>query len=211
MIKITRTHVYGWEEALRGMRNPYDSWERSDSLIGKDIVNIGDTDKELALKLIRGGAVHSKFMRMITVTMDVKAPFYWWKEADTYRIGTVVNSCSTMHKIHAKELTMEDFSTEHLCDLSKRILMLTIDEINKNRDKFIESGKKNKEAWWQMIQLLPTSYNQLRTVQMNYEVLRNIYRWRKDHKLDEWHTFCDWIKSLPYSELITEGIDNADT
>ena len=208
MIEITKTHVYGWEEAFRGMRNPMDSWSRSDSLIGKNMVQIGEADKELALKLIRGGAVHSKFMRMITVFADVKAPFYWWKEYDTYKVGTVANSCSTMHKIHAKELTMEDFSTEHLTDLSKNVLMLTIDAINRNRQSFMET--KDKDYWWQMIQLLPTSYNQLRTVQLNYEVLRNIYRWRKDHKLDEWHTFCDWIKTLPYSELITEGIDDGN-
>lgn len=208
MIEITKTHVYGWEEAFRGMRNPMDSWSRSDSLIGKNMVQIGEADKELALKLIRGGAVHSKFMRMITVFADVKAPFYWWKEYDTYKVGTVANSCSTMHKIHSKELTMDDFSTEHLTDLSKNVLMLTIDAINRNRQSFMET--KDKDYWWQMIQLLPTSYNQLRTVQLNYEVLRNIYRWRKDHKLDEWHTFCDWIKTLPYSELITEGIDDGN-
>lgn len=205
MIEITKPHVDGFEAAFRGMRNPMDSWERSDSLFGKEMVNIGEKDMELAKKLIRGGSVHSKFLRMINVTADVKAPMYWWKEYDTYKVGTVANSCSTMHKIHAKKLTLDDFSTDHMNEESLAALQYIIVLLNCNRDKFNET--KDKEAWWQMIQMLPMSYNQLRTVQLNYEVLRNIYCWRKDHKLDEWHVFCDWIKILPYSELITEGID----
>lgn len=205
MIEITKTHVDGFEAAFRGMRNPMDSWERSDSLFGKEMVNIGEKDMELAKKLIRGGSVHSKFLRMINVTADVKAPQYWWGEYDTYKVGTVANSCSKMHRIHAKQLMLDDFSHDHMNEETLAALENIIVLLNGYREKFNET--KDKEAWWQMIQMLPMSYMQLRTVQLNYEVLRNIYRWRKDHKLDEWHVFCDWIKLLPYSELITEGID----
>lgn len=206
MIEITKTHVYGFEEAFRGMRNPLDSWARSDSLFGKQMVTIGEKDMELAKKLIHGGSVHSKFLRMITVTADVKAPMYWWKEYDTYKVGTVANSCSTMHRIHAKPLTLDDFSHDHMTEETLAALEYIIVLMNGYREKFNDT--KDKENWWQMIQMLPMSYNQMRTVQLNYEVLRSIYKWRKDHKLDEWHVFCDWIRSLPYSELITEGIDD---
>lgn len=206
------------------MRNPLESWEKSDS----DCVNnfplfdtvfeprLGPNDLSLMMKLRKAGTDHRKFMRMITVYVDITAPLYWWKEFDTYKIATVANSCSTMHKIHAKEFTLEDFSCEHvLRDNSVTVnyvendfrilnnlqwLMLTIDLLNAMREAYLKT--KDKKYWWQMIQLLPTSYNQKRTVMLNYEVLANIYKSRKDHKLDEWHGFCDWIKGLPYSELI---------
>lgn len=389
MIEITKTHVYGWEEAFRGMRNPMDSWSRSDSLIGKNMVQIGEADKELALKLIRGGAVHSKFMRMITVTADIKAPQYWWSEYDTYKVGTVANSCSKMHRLLSKPFEVSDFSFDKLdgyrndvkqfipeldenmienevfvrfdkdygvsqygrikncrtnrilgmskhqdgylfvtihgeqipahrivakiflkdtyaddlvvnhkdgnkmnnfvenlewvtqsenirhsienhltpntvntykgkftpeqrdqikekwengetkrsiankygvshtciCDIIndkykyvskvntfEEVAKPLVDILNELRDAYFltEDEKEKKELWYEILQLMPISYNQLRTVQLNYEVLRNIYRWRKDHKLDEWRTFCDWIKTLPYSELITEGIDDGN-
>ena len=238
MLKIENVEVIGWEHVIRGMRNPMNSWEKSDSFlcrevedgtcpencsfIGKcpvygteDFFVLGENDYTLMKNLRNAGTDHRKFMRMITVYLDITAPLYWWKEFDTYKVGTVANSCSTMHKIHAKEFTLDDFSHEHLFideddyDLTKRmrtsscqqLLLGTIALLNASRNKYLET--KDKEYWWQMIQLLPTSYNQKRTVMLNYEVLANIYKSRRNHKLDEWHTFCDWIESLPYSELIT--------
>lgn len=254
MIKFENTEVVGWEHAIRGMRNPMNSWEKSDTdwvdILSKDadskdwfdstvenVKVIGDNDYRLMMKLRNSGTDHRKFMRMITVYVDITAPLYWWKEFDTYKVGTVANSCSTMHKIQAKEFTLEDFSFEHLLDgldahedgplycqfmpldvLSDVIVPI----LNKSREKYLET--KDKKYWWQMIQLLPTSYNQKRTVMMNYEVLAHIYKSRRNHKLDEWSEhgmifaetengpesyteegfgFCDWIKTLPYSELIT--------
>lgn len=214
MLKLENTEVLGWEAAIRGMRNPMNSWENSDSSF-EDVfedpenfhdyymksVEIGPNDLDLMTRLRNAGTDHRKFMRMITVYVDITGPLYWWKEFDTYKVGTVANSCSTMHKIHEKEFTLDDFSHEHLAPWNETVLRNLIVELNANREAFLE--RKSKEDWWQMIQLLPSSYNQLRTVMLNYEVLANIYKSRKNHKLDEWHTFCDWIESLPYSELIT--------
>lgn len=205
MIKIEKTEVCGIEAAIRGARNPKNSWDLSDSkpiyINGFEATyNIGEKDKKLLQTLADAGTDHGKFMRMITVYTDLTAPLYWWKEYDTYKVGTVANSCSTMHKIQAKEFTIDDFSTEHLFDDSVAVLENTINELNKNRKLF--NGTKDKRYWWQMIQLLPTCYNQKRTVMLNYAVLKNMYHARKNHKLDEWHTFCDWIETLPYSELI---------
>lgn len=212
MIKIERTETYGWEAAVRGMRNPKNSWDKSDSTFGNypDRVancDIGENDLALMKTLAAAGNDHGKFLRMITVTVDLTAPFYWWKEFDTYKVGTVADSCSTMHKIHAKEFTLDDFSHEHLWDTARMELARTIDQLNVFRDAFNHpsgSAEYKKECWWQMIQLLPSSYNQKRTVQVNYAVLKNMYHARKNHKLDEWHTLCAWIEKLPYSELITE-------
>lgn len=216
MIKIENIEVFGWESAIRGMRNPLNSWGKSDSVYGtywgdidghecsdRDGFCIGSNDLDLMKKLIAAGSDHSKFMRMINVTLDITAPLYWWKEFDTYKVGTVRNSCSTMHKIHSKEFTLDDFSHEHLNDGSLNILDMTIYHLNAYRDEFLRTSDKND--WWQMIQLLPSSYNQRATVQLNYAVLRNMYHSRKNHKLDEWREFCKWIESLPYSELITGG------
>ena len=250
MIKLENTEVVGWEHAIRGMRNPMNSWEKSDSHscgtcgdcdICIDYDNcpfdhdghkfvIGPNDLDLMTRLRNAGTDHRKFMRMITVYVDITAPLYWWKEFDTYKVGTVANSCSTMHKIHDKEFTLEDFSTEHLigspipnfkkpCHVTEKttdgntgysfgltatphdFVHWTIEVLNAYRMLYLET--KDKNYWWQMIQLLPSSYNQKRTVMLNYEVLANIYKSRRNHKLDEWHTFCDWVESLPYSELIT--------
>lgn len=216
MITITNTEVFGWEAAIRGMRNPMNSWDKSDSGYEWDsgIYHIGKNDLKLMRTLANAGSDHGKFLRMITVTMDVNAPLYWWKEADTYKVGTVANSCSTMHKIHAKEFTLDDFSHERLFNADSSncfewyftVLETVISSLNAARHCFLET--KSKLAWWQMIQLLPSSYNQLRTVQLNYQVLKNMYHSRKNHKLDEWHDFCDWIRSLPHSELITGESDN---
>ena len=248
MIKIENVEVLGWEAAIRGMRNPMNSWEKSDSKrcsevnfpdcegcpllddahdgcfgIGDNPLVIGPNDYDLMMRLRNAGTDHRKFMRMITVYLNITAPLYWWKEFDTYKVGSVANSCSTMHKIHAKEFTLEDFSYEHLlepkdvhvpndsccnpnwegCGIIAPIDILeeTVNMLNKAREMFLET--KDKRYWWQMIQLLPSSYNQKRTVMLNYEVLANIYKSRKDHKLDEWRDFCSWIETLPYSELIT--------
>ena len=232
MIKIENTEVMGWEHAIRGMRNPMNSWEKSDS--GKIYWNgtwytldpvirsyftdygmnllIGPNDLDLMKRLRNAGTDHRKFMRMITVYVDITAPLYWWKEFDTYKVGTVANSCSTMHKIAAKEFTIDDFSWEHLFNedngeedqehynLWLDHMKLTVIMLNRARERYLET--KDKKYWWQMIQLLPSSYNQKRTVMMNYEVLANIYKSRKNHKLDEWRDFCEWIKTLPYSEII---------
>lgn len=213
MLKIENVEVLGWGHAIRGMRNPKNSWAKSDSgpecpygkekCCGECQQNfcIGPNDKQLMMALRNAGTDHRKFMRMITVYLDITAPLYWWKEFDTYKVGTVANSCSTMHKIAAKEFTLEDFSHEHLGYQSIRVLKDTIKVMNDFREEFIKDHEKVN--WWQMIQLLPSSYNQKRTVMLNYEVLANMYKSRRNHKLDEWHTFCDWIESLPYSELIT--------
>lgn len=229
MIKIENTEVMGWEAAIRGMRNPMNSWEKSDSIFVEDgechdisgnsgpfngtvtdtetFFEMGDNDLALMTRLRNAGTDHRKFMRMITVYIDILAPLYWWKEFDTYKIGTVANSCSTMHKIADKEFALEDFSCEHMNHTSLNVLKEINDLLNKYREDYLnpEAGKigVKKDYWWQMIQLLPSSYNQRRTVMLNYEVLANIYKSRKGHKLDEWNSFCDWIESLPYAELIT--------
>lgn len=256
MLKIENTEVIGWEHAIRGMRNPKNSWVKSDSGVcathgpahcadcvytdcHADDVEIGTkyilgpNDLNLMTTLRNAGTDHRKFMRMITVYLDITAPLYWWKEFDTYKVGTVANSCSTMHKIADKEFTLADFSCEHLDrepyhrnwiesvivdeDITSPhkvwmtpfdVLRCTIEMLNAYRENYLET--KNKQDWWQMIQLLPSSYNQRRTVMLNYEVLANIYKSRRNHKLDEWHTFCDWIESLPYSELITGKEEKAD-
>ena len=243
MLKIENTEVIGWKHAIRGMRNPKNSWEKSDSnwryVAPAQRENhilasysddsefwIGPNDADLMNRLRNAGTDHRKFMRMITVYLDITAPLYWWKEFDTYKVGTVANSCSTMHKIAAKEFTLEDFSCEHLCDDELELLKEIITRLNMNRIVFIAKDDKQvdrysvmsdecyakykKKLWWQMIQLLPSSYNQKRTVMLNYEVLANIYKSRRHHKLDEWHTLCDWIESLPYSELITGKEEKAD-
>ena len=226
MLKIENAKIVGWDAAIRGMRNPMNSWAKSDTFffcpsqgdirkIGEGpnlelMSEIGPNDAGLMMKLRNCGTDHRKFMRMITVYMDITAPLYWWKEYDTYKIGTVANSCSTMHKIADKEFALEDFSHEHLIDTC--LLERVINELNiyrdvyNNYDKQTEQYKEEfskKDIWWQMIQLLPSSYNQRRTVMLNYEVLANMYKSRKNHKLDEWRTFCEYIKTFPYSKLIT--------
>lgn len=248
MIKFENTEVYGWEAAIRGMRNPMNSWAKSDSwfyddqdglynIIGNfndcvpdhiEDAYIGPNDLDLMKRLRNAGTDHRKFMRMITVYVDITAPLYWWKEMDTYQVGVVKNSCSTMHKIAAKEFTLEDFSCEYLINYGGRVspnyyftnedasysharlFKCIIESLNGARERYLdyssrgpEYASRAKEAWWQMIQLLPSSYNQKRTVMLNYEVLANIYKSRKNHKLDEWRELCDWIKTLPYSEIIT--------
>ena len=219
MIKIENESVSNIARAIYSARNAMNSWDKSDSDLEKGIV--GSNDLALAKRLCSAGTDHRKFMRMITVYVDILAPLYWWKEFDTYKVGTVANSCSTMHKIHEKEFTIDDFSTEHLSGeefgvnglrstTSMDVISVVIDALNYYRRCFIEDGK-SKDDWWQMIQLLPSSYNQRRTVMMNYEVLANIYKSRKNHKLDEWRVFCTWIESLPYSELITGGVRETNT
>lgn len=238
MLKIENTEVLGWEHSIRGMRNPLNSWAKSDSnwryvapaqreshilasCSDESEFWIGPNDADLMKRLRNAGIAHRKFMRMIVVYADITAPLYWWKEFDTYKVDTVANSCSTMHKIAAKEFSRDDFSWEHLSgdncipdhdyQSSTYVLDLVIESLNFWRHEYLtgeETGiKKDKRAWWQMLQLLPSSYNQRRTVMLNYEVLANIYKSRRNHKLDEWHTFCDWIEGLPYSELII-GEDN---
>ena len=203
MIKIENVNVVGWESAIRGMRNPMNSWDKSDSCKNFDtgVIAIGDNDLALMKSLVKAGTDHRKFLRMINVTMDITAPLYWWKEFDTYKVGTVRNSCSTMHKIAAKKFELNDFSHEHLSDMSLKILNDVIKTLNYYRD--FANLPNAKFQWWQMIQLLPSSYNQRATVQLNYEVLRNMYHARKDHKLDEWREFCKELQKLPYSDLIT--------
>ena len=208
MIRIENTDIVGWDHAIRGTRNAMNSWAKSDSSSELTGYCVGKNDHDLMMKLRNAGTDHRKFMRMITVYADITAPLYWWKEFDTYKIGTVANSCSTMHKIHAKEFTIDDFSHEHLLEQDEKALNYIVDYLNINRRSYLDT--KDKTYWWQMIQLLPSSYNQKRTVMLNYEVLANIYKSRKAHKLDEWRSFCDWIETLPYGELIT-GEDNGDT
>lgn len=212
MLTISNTEVLGFDHAIRGMRNPMISHDKSDSywthIENPETLNtanfqffVGDADKELMRKLAASGSDHAKYLRMITVYFDVTAPMYWLKQFSTYAVGVVSNSTSTMHKIHAKEFVLDDFSWEHLYPSSRAVLKTVINELNWHRDQYLHT--KSKEDWWQMIQLLPSSYNQTRTVMLNYEVLRRIYHSRRNHKLDEWHTFCDWIESLPHSDLIT--------
>ena len=218
MIKIQNVETWGFKHAIHGMRNPLNSWDKSDSYIELCDVFVGDADLALMHKLYKAGAEHRKYLRQIFVSMDIVAPLYWWKEFDTYKVGTVANSCSTMHKIADKEFTLDDFSCEHLYQETYDLFRLTIDHLNKVRDIYLNRGvlrvgeapawfgPKDKEIWWQMIQLLPSSYNQKRTVMLNYEVLANMYESRKNHKLDEWRDFCKWTETLPYSELITGEI-----
>ena len=203
MIKIENVVVYGWEAAIRGSRNPMNSWHLMDSCYNNGEFEIGENDYDLLRRLTIAGPEHRKWNRMVTVTMDITAPLYWWKEFDTYKVGTVANSCSTMHKIQAKKFEMRDFSIEHLS--SSSLMNMIIFDLNFYRDNFNKT--KDKEYWWKMIQLLPTSYNQKRTVHLNYEVLGTIYHQRRHHKLDEWHVFCDTIKTLPYSEFITMNFE----
>ena len=200
MIKIENVDVYGWEAAIRGARNPMNSWHLMDSCTNNGEFEIGEKDYDLLRRLTIAGPEHRKWNRMITVTMDITATLYWWKEYDTYKVATVANSCSTMHKIQAKEFTLDDFSHEHLEEYPKWLLSEVILELNKNRADFNKT--KDKDYWWQMIQLLPSSYNQKRTVHLNYETLGAMYRQRKHHKLDEWVEFCRAIEELPYSEFI---------
>lgn len=220
MLKIEKTVLPSpeqWEIVIEGMRNPMNSWYKSDSYrthIGDPETLetadfeffVGEADYKLMMQLAKGGAVHAKYRRMIPVYLTINAPLYWWKEFDTYKVGTVCNSCSTMHKIQEKEFTVSDFSHEHMNRNSMTVLMVAIESLNMERGNYLITG--NKDAWWQMIQALPSSYNQKRTVMLNYEVLVNIYHSRKNHKLDEWHAFCDWIRELPYSELITGEYDD---
>ena len=208
MLKIENAETFGWEAAIRGMRNPKNSWSKSDSRWSFPCENgtdapmfiVGENDLKLATALANSGADDGKFLRMIHVQLDVTAPLYWWKEADQYKVGTVTDSCSTMHKIHEKEFTLWDFSIEHLYS-PLNDLKPTVDLLNVYRERFLDT--KDKEDWWQLIQLLPSSYNQRRTWDWNYAVLRNIYHARRNHRIDEWHTLCDWIETLPYAkELI---------
>ena len=186
---------------IQGLRNPMNSWDKSDSKYNDlDEYKMGANDLGLMKRLAMAGTDHRKFMRMMPVYVRITAPFYWWKEFDTYKVGTVANSCSTMHKIAAKEFTVDDFSTEHLISDGNAMMKTTCDLLNQYREKYLKT--KDKKYWWQMIQLLPSSYNQTRNVMLNYEVLANIYKSRKDHKLDEWQDFCKWIETIPYSELI---------
>ena len=246
MIKFDKTEVIGWEAAIRGMRNPYNSWSRSDSGLTcphgeykmgyercssciKDNCNdkpyfvIGQNDFKLMMDLAKAGPTHAKYRRMIIVYVDITAPLYWWKEFDTYKVGTVTNSCSTMHKIHDKEFTLDDFSTDHLDDVSLDTFNYIIAQLEYDRKLYLKTKVKPmkdeskraelmKKYWWQVIQLLPSTYNQRRTVMINYEVLNNIYHTRRYHKLDEWKIFCKWIETLPYSSIITleEKVSNDD-
>ena len=195
MISLSNAVVFGWHSAIMGMRNPMNSWAKSDSVFYNDFsYQLGQNDLDLMEKLIKAGAEHRKFLRMIHVQMDIEAPLYWWKEFDTYKVGTVANSCSTMHKIADKEFTLADFSHEHLDRFSTEVLGWTIKALNGSREDYMKS--KSKDDWWQMIQLLPSSYNQRRTIDLNFEVLLKQYRERKNHKLDEWHIYCDWIKEI---------------
>lgn len=202
MILIEKTEIFGWEAAIRGMRNSFNSWDKSDSRYNPETgkYEIGQADIELMDRLSRSGPSHAKFLRYITVQFDITAPRYWWAEMDTYKVGTVRNSCSTMHKVQAKKFVRDDFSHEHLDEKSLETLDALIKTLNNARDKFNEN--KNKDDWWQMIQLLPASLNQKATMHVNYQVLQNIYWTRKDHRLDEWHKFCDWIEKLPCANLI---------
>ena len=219
MIKIEDAWPVGFDAAIRGMRNPLNSWDKMDSYYiwpDDEEFHIGPNDHDLMMKLRNAGPDHRKFMRMIVVHTDITAPLYFFKEFDTYKVGTVSNSCSTMHRIAEKEFTLDDFSHEHLTNRSLEILEDTIEVLNRYRDLYLNGGEdyftdaddedyepKDKKMWWQMIQLLPSSYNQKRTVMLNYEVLANMYESRKNHKLDEWRDFCKWVEDLPYSELIT--------
>ena len=205
MIKIECVDIFGWEATVRGMRNPMNSWGKSDSFWSDGFYIIGPDDLGLATKLANAGHDHGKFLRMLHVQMDITAPLYWWKQADTYKVGVTTNSCSTMHKIHAKEFTLDDFSCEHLYDdVIDSPFKAIVDRLNFFRGLYLQH--EDKEDWWQMIQLLPSSYNQKRTWDGNYAVLRAMYHARKNHKLDEWQEFCRWVEDLPYAkELIVGG------
>lgn len=196
MIKVENIQTFGFEGAIRGMRNPMNSWKLSDSVVDGDFFAIGDKDMLLAKKLFAGGPVHAKYLRMIHIQMDITAPLYWWKEFDTYKVGTTANSCSTMHKIHSRDFTIDDFSHEHLNNLSLRVLETNINLLNACRKEFNILG--DKTYWWQMIQLLPSSYNQKRTIDFNYQTALEMIKWRENHKLDEWREFVKVLKSLPY-------------
>lgn len=207
MISLSNAVVFGWHSAIMGMRNPMNSWPKSDSVFYNDFsCQVGQNDLDLMKTLIKAGTEHRKFLRMLHVQMDIEAPLYWWKEFDTYKVGTVANSCSTMYKIHSKEFTVDDFSHEHLDRFSTEVLGWTIKALNGSREDYMKS--KSKDDWWQMIQLLPSSYNQLRTVDLNYEVLLNQYCQRKDHKLDEWRIYCEQIKCFPYLNDFIEVLKN---
>ncbi len=203
MLTLKNTSVMNFENAIRGARNPMNSWGRMDSHTEPDGTFVfGPNDLDLAMRLAKAGSDHRKYLRMIFVSVDVTAPLYWWKEYDTYKVATVANSTSTMHKIHSKPFSMDDFSCDHMTDSTKKFMETIVSELETIRLRFKET--KSKEDWYDMIQLLPSSYNQMRTCTFNYETLINIYRARKNHKLAEWHTFCDWIETLPYAEqLIT--------
>lgn len=203
MLTLKNTSVMNFENAIRGARNPMNSWGRMDSHTEPDGSFVfGPNDLDLAMRLAKAGSDHRKYLRMIFVSVDVTAPLYWWKEYDTYKVATVANSTSTMHKIHSKPFSMDDFSCDHMTDGTKKFMEIVVAELENIRLRFKET--KSKEDWYDMIQLLPSSYNQMRTCTFNYETLINIYRARKNHKLAEWHTFCDWIETLPYAEqLIT--------
>ena len=209
MLTIENVQLFGFQAAIRGMRNPKNSWAKGDSTFeldtnekGVQTIDLGPADLKLASALANSGPDDGKFLRMIHVQLDVTAPLYWWKEADQYKVGTVTDSCSTMHKIHAKEFTLDDFSHEHLYS-PLHDLKPTVDLLNVYRERFLDT--KDKEDWWQLIQLLPSSYNQRRTWDLNYAVLRNIYHARRNHKIDEWHTLCDWIETLPYAKELICG------
>lgn len=199
MLKAKVQGVYNVARAIYSARNPMNSWAKSDSDLEKDIV--GEADLEFAKRLVRAGSDERKFMRQILVAVDIDAPLYWWKEFDTYKVGTTANSCSTMHKIHDKEFEIDDFSHEHLDEAGLQLLEAIVDYLNHNR--YVYNATKNKKSWYNMIQMLGSSYNQFRSITLNYEVLRNMYHARRHHKLDEWHTLCDEIENMPYSELIT--------
>ena len=203
MLTIQNTSVMNFENAIRGARNPLNSWGRMDSHTEPDGSFVfGPNDLDLAMRLAKAGSDHRKYLRMVFVSVDVTAPLYWWKEYDTYKVATVANSTSTMHKIHSKPFSMDDFSCDHMTDGTKKFMETVVAELENIRLRFKET--KSKDDWYDMIQLLPSSYNQMRTCTFNYETLINIYRARKNHKLAEWHTFCDWIETLPYAEqLIT--------
>ena len=209
MIELMRTSVMNFENAIRGARNPLNSWARSDSSYDENgNYVLGDNDLSLAVRLCKSGSDHRKFVRMIFVSVDINAPLYWWKEYDTYKVGTVANSCSTMHKIHSKPFSLEDMSVDRMDDASKAVMQQVVDRLEALRLEYNET--KDKSLWYSMIQLLPSSYNQMRTCTLNYETLINIYHARRSHKLDEWHVFCEWIESLPYAKELITGVCNEE-
>jgi len=209
MIELMRTSVMNFENAIRGARNPLNSWARSDSSYDENgNYVLGENDLSLAVRLCKSGSDHRKFVRMIFVSVDINAPLYWWKEYDTYKVGTVANSCSTMHKIHSKPFSLEDMSVDRMDDASRAVMQQVVDRLEALRLEYNET--KDKSLWYSMIQLLPSSYNQMRTCTLNYETLINIYHARRSHKLDEWHVFCEWIESLPYAKELITGVCAAE-